>query len=374
MSRFLGLLSILALTAAAWFSALLARADHVFRSGDPRQVARASALLPLDTEYLSLFALQTEYAGGDPRPLLQRMIELTPLASTPRIRLGLDAEARGDPAEAERWLLDAVRVDRQFEPAWTLANFYFRQQRLPEFWKWIRAALEVSYGDRTPAFELCWNASDDPAAILASAIPERHEVIAAYVGYLLQQEKFPALKSAAMKLAQARSAEDRPLLDQVSDALIQAHDYDAAAAIWATAGNALDANFAHAGHGFDWRFIQSPGVTHVTLDSNDAHRIELNGQEPESVELLRRYVRLAPETSLTWEARTSGFPQATGLSWNIGEASAPVAAGEDWKSGSLDPRGQRGWAILTLRYQRPSGETRAEGFVEIRNVRAAGER
>ena len=58
-------------------------------------------------------------------------------------------------AGAERWLLDAARVDRQYEPRWTLANFYFRQQKMDDFWKWMRAALEVSYGDRVAAFDLC---------------------------------------------------------------------------------------------------------------------------------------------------------------------------------------------------------------------------
>ena len=51
-----------------------------------------------------------------------------------------------------------------------------------EFWKWLRAALDVSYGDRRPAFDLAWRASGPE---IASAIPDRREVVAAYLGYLL---------------------------------------------------------------------------------------------------------------------------------------------------------------------------------------------
>src|SRR6185437_1219886 len=230
----------------------------------------------------------------------------------------------------------------------------------------------VSYGDRTPAFDLCWNASDDAGSILTQAIPDRQEVIAAYVSYLLQQRKFPALPAAALKLAKGNSPDYRPLLDGTTDTLIDAHEFDAAQEVWTASGNSLASNFAHQGHGFDWRFVSSPGVTHSGVDSAEAHRIELNGQQPESAELLRRYVKLEPGASLGWEARTYGFANATGLSWSAGHASAPLEAGGDWRSGSLDLRGQHGWVALTLRYQRPSGETRAEGWMEIRNVRMGG--
>ncbi len=56
----------------------------------------------------------------------------------------------------------------------------------------MREALEVGYGDRRPAFDLCWRMSDasfnlpnaptmDATAILDRAIPDRREVVAAYL-------------------------------------------------------------------------------------------------------------------------------------------------------------------------------------------------
>jgi len=190
--RAAGAAIICALILGAWLSLRFARADWFFREKTPDGVARAVALSPRDTEYLSLRALQIDYDGGDPAPLLLRAAELNPLAAAPRMRLGLDAEIHGDIRAAEKWLLDAARVSRQFEPRWTLSNFYFRQSRADDFWTWIRQALAVSYGDRTPAFDLCWRFSQNPKAILDRAIPDRHDVLAAYLIYLIDQHHLDA--------------------------------------------------------------------------------------------------------------------------------------------------------------------------------------
>ena len=151
----------------------------------PRKIARAIELEPENGEYLAALALQAEYSGQDSTPLLEEIARLNPRASAPRIRLGLAAELRGDVNQAERWLQEAFSVDRQFETRWTLANFYFRQGRTDEFWTWMRSALEMSYGDRVAAFDLCWQASSDEAEILNRAIPDRREVVASYLAYVL---------------------------------------------------------------------------------------------------------------------------------------------------------------------------------------------
>ena len=167
-------ITIIALAVAAWWSIRLARADAAFRQRTLAQVARAIELEPENGEYLATLALQTEYAGQDSTPLWEEIARLNPRASAPRIRLGLAAELRGDPNQAERWLLEAFSIDRQFETRWTLANFYFRQSKSDEFWKWMRSALEMSYGDRAAAFDLCWQMSGASEEILKRAVPDRH--------------------------------------------------------------------------------------------------------------------------------------------------------------------------------------------------------
>ncbi len=184
----LRIIAALGLAVASFFSVRRARADAEFRRGTPEGVTRAVDLAPSNGEYLLFRALQLDYDGADAAPLLERAAAVNPMNSTPRIRLGLGAEIRGDNSSAERWLLDAARVDHQFEPRWTLANFYFRRENFPEFWTWLRSALEISYGDRRPAFDLAWRASAQ-AKEIARAIPDRREVVAASLGYLLDTHR-----------------------------------------------------------------------------------------------------------------------------------------------------------------------------------------
>lgn len=377
VARLSGLVALVSLAAAAWFSVRLARADAGFREGTPEGVARALELAPRNTAYLSLRALQVDYDGGDPRPLLESIARLTPDASAPRIRLGLDAEVRGDLAGAERWLLDAARVDRQYEPRWTLANFYFRQQKMDDFWKWMRAALDVSYGDRVAAFDLAWAAAPATQTILSRAIPDRREVLAAFLTYLLSGHK-DALP-VAERLSQFHDPADLPALYTEMDLLLERGSREAARQIWINLGypdptapvTNPDFGPPRVGHGFDWRLVQNPGVTHVSLDTPPAHRILFSGKQPESCELLRQYVGIRPgrRYQLRWESRGIG----SGLAWRVGTVAAPLRASplrasNDWTSGQLSFVAPQDPGALALFYNRPLGEPRAEGSVELRHI------
>jgi hypothetical protein len=383
--------AVLVLTAASWWSVTLARADAAFRKQMPEAVAEAAGLAPRNAGYLIAQAIQTEYTGGDPTPFLERAAQLNPLSSAPRIRLGLAAEIRGDMVRAEYWLQEAASVDRQFETRWTLANFYFRQERADLFWQWIRSALEMSYGDRRLAFDLCSRISADTSEILTRAIPERREVIGAYLAYLIDKpvdkREVSAIAPVAMKLAANHTSDDLPLLYASTDALIYgAHtggEMEAAADLWQRLGYPRPSGVGNpdfatqpVSHGFDWRILAQPGVTHSPLDGPAGHRIRLNGQQPESVELLRQVVgglRSGGLYTLRWEARTQGFPAHTGLEWRIAGTSATVAPSDDWSGGELSFVADSDHAVLVLAYRRPEGEVRAEGIVDLRRVTSSRE-
>ena len=371
VSRISAALSVLALLAASWFSLRLAQADANFRRRTMESVARASAIMPRNTEYLAFRALQLDYDGLDPTPTLRRMAALAPLSSTPRIRLGLAAEIRGDFDSAERWLLDAARVDRQFEPRWTLANYYFRRGNSAQFWRWMRSALEASYGDRRPAFDLCWRMSGDPREIFAQAIPARHEVIGAYLAYLLETRRLSAVAPIALKLAAVGDPNDRPLLLAACDAFIDAGAGASARALWTAMGLPVSSDFETpgTGHGFDWRIPDVPGVSRVA--SRVGARILLSGRQPESCEILRRFVSLQPGTRyiVHWETRTQNIASPTGLEWRVSSERAPVLSGDDWRAGDLNFTAPSEIVALTLAYRRPSGSVRAEGSLELRNIR-----
>ena len=370
--------AFLVLLVAAWMSIRFALADAAFRKATPASVAQAISLLPGNTEYLLARALQIEYDGGDPTAILERAAVLNPLSSAPRIRLGLAAEIHDQPVVAERWLLEAASVDRQFEARWTLANFYFRHDRLPEFWTWIRQALAVSYGDRRRSFDLCWRASEDPAEILRLAIPTDHGVVAAYLGYLLENKRVAAIGPVALKLTAMGDGNDRPALLAACDALIEAGDSAEAKALWAAMGfpklaGVVNPDFEvpEVGHGFDWRLSERPGLVHTELDQpRTMHRIALNGSQPESCELLRQILILEPQAGYTlhWQARTNGLSSPTGIEWRIAGASAAVPASPSGAEGELDFTAPAELVPLVLYYTRPSGEPRAEGSVELWHV------
>jgi tetratricopeptide (TPR) repeat protein len=359
MRRIVSALVLCGLAAAAVFAVMLARADQAIREGTPEGVARAITMMPQNARYKAVLALQAEYDGRDAGPLWAEVARMSPRDSTSRIRLGLAAEQRGNVASAERWLQDAYAVNRQYETRWTLANFYFRQDREEEFWKWIRSALAFSYGDRASAFDLCWRVSDDAAKIQRLAIPERPEVAAAYLLYVM------ARHPEAIVLA-GRGVQEQPLLLGAVDQLIELGKFDDAVAVWVQSGREAPAGVTgsrfeapRTGQGFDWRVARVEGVSQSTLDAGRGHRIRLGGNQPESAELLRQYAGgLNIGARYRLEVETEGDAHA--FEWRIAEQSVAVG-GEFVAHVSVVP--------LTLVYQRPRGEVRGEGTLDVRSVR-----
>ena len=366
--------ALLVLALAAVYSVRLALADAAFRRHTPQSVARALQILPDHAGYLLFRAQQMDYDGENSTALLEHAARVNPLSSTPRIQLGLAAEARGDFLEAEKWLLDAARVDRQFEARWTLANFYFRRERRSEFWKWMRAALEVSYGDRTLAFDLCWRMTQNADEVLTQAIPERREVLAPYLYYVMDR-RHAAVSAAALKLAQLHDESDVAELETACDLLIDAGKLVEARELWHRMGHSQSGLIANSdfatepsGHGFDWRPSWAAGLAYVPLPRS--YRIVFSGKQPESTELLRQFAAIQPGKaySFRWEARTWGFASPSGIEWTAGLSHAALEPAQDWRAGSMDFKAEAAIVPITLAYHRPTGQARAEGSIEIRAV------
>jgi tetratricopeptide (TPR) repeat protein len=366
--------ALFVLAIAAVYSIRLALADAAFRRRTPQSVAHALEILPDHAGYLMFRSQQMDYDGKNSIALLEHAARVNPLSSAPRIRLGLEAEAHGDFADAEKWLLDAARVDHQYEPRWTLANYYFRREQRGEFWKWVWAALEVSYGDRRLAFDLCWRVSQNAEEVLTQAIPERHEVLAAYLYYVMDLQH-EAVSAAALKLAELHDGSDVPELETACDLLIDAGKFAQARDLWRQMGHAQTGLIANgdfatgpSGHSFDWRPSRAEGLSEVALPGS--YRILFSGRQPASTELLRQFVALQPGKaySLRWEARTQGFTSPSGIEWTAGVARTALEPGQDWGGGSMDFKAEATLLPITLAYHRPTGQARAEGSVEIRAV------
>jgi hypothetical protein len=225
---------------------------------------------------------------------------------------------------------------------------------------------------------LCWRISSDDREILARAIPERRDVVASYLAYLIDKREVMALSPVAIKLAAIRARDDFPVLYAATDALIYGGAPQEAADLWERLGysrpsGVTNSDFATqpVGHGFDWRAVEQPGVTHITLDAPAGHRIRLDGHEPESAELLRQVVgglSAGVPYTLHWDARMQGFPAHTGLEWRIAGVSGVVAASENWSGGEVVFTADSDHAVLVLAYRRPEGQPRAEGTLDLRRV------
>ncbi len=210
--------------------------------------------------------------------------------------------------------------------------------------------------------------------VLAQAIPDRHEVLAAYLYYVMDQ-RHEAVSAAALKLAQSHDGSDVLELETACDLLIDAGKFTEARDLWRQLGHTRagligNGDFATepSGHGFDWRPSQAEGLVDVALPNS--YRIQFSGRQSESTELLRQFVVLQPGKaySLRWEARTQGFASPSGIEWTAGGTHAALQPTQDWRAGNTDFKAGVAILPITLTYHRPRGQARTEGSVEIRAV------
>jgi hypothetical protein len=168
-----------------------------------------------------------------------------------------------------------------------------------------------------------------------------------------------------------------PLLFAAADQLLAERD-PAAVEVWRLTGEStpvgiFNGDFARAplNHGFDWRVIGATGVTHVNLEAPPGHRIAFSGQQPESCSLMEQTLKLTEgkRYRLQWEARTVGIKNPSGLAWRMAGQQAAIAPSVDWAAGEVTFTAADFFNLLELAYQRPVGESRAEGNVELRHVR-----
>jgi hypothetical protein len=213
----------------------------------------------------------------------------------------------------------------------------------------------------------------DAVEILNRAIPDRREVNGAYLVYLSQTRRLAAIPAVARRI---RDAADFPLLYGACDQLLAARD-PAALDLWLMTGQPapsgiFNGDFAAMplNHGFDWRLIESRGVTHVHLNTPAGHRIAFNGQQAEECSLLEQTLMLGTgkRYRLRWEARTAGMKSPSGLEWGVAGLTTPLLQSADWAPGEMIFTVPEVFERLELAYRRPLGESRTEGNVELRRV------
>lgn len=289
--------------------------------------------------------------GDDPELVISRLrraVDLEPYSSEARIALALQLDRRGDTEESERQLLRAAELDRTFNPAIALANFYARRGDAEQFWRWLRQAAGKSQAGLAQAIDLCWRAVDDPALILERGVPDTPEGNRYYLEFLLGQQRADAAAGAWERIQDGLQPGDTPLAANYVRHLLDRGDIPAAVAAWNRMCSArllpyeplspakgpvlTNGSFVRepTAIGFDWRVSRTEGV-YWTLDRQASGEsglaIELGGNQAEKLVLLDQVVPLAPSTSyqLNFRYRTSGLPEETGIRAGV----------ENFRNGSL---------------------------------------
>jgi tetratricopeptide (TPR) repeat protein len=173
------------------------------------QLAVAEARLRLNPELAPTY---------EPRVAVSR----NPRLSSAWIQLGLDAEAEGNLADSETELLRAARVDRQYVPAWTLTNFYFRRGDSANFWPWARKAAAMTFDDYRPLLRLADVLEPSPLDI-ATRLGGSPPLLRAYMDVLIGAGRLDAAQEIASLLAARHDPSDQARLSDLADRVSRAH-------------------------------------------------------------------------------------------------------------------------------------------------------
>ena len=359
------------LAAGVFVAVRYAYADSLYRRATAESVARAAALRPDKAEY---------------QASLPRMLELNPYLTRARIALAAEQEVNGAIPAAEETLLEGTRRDRQYLPAWAMANFYFRNQ--PErFWPWARTAAGMAYGDMSPLFDLCLHTDADAQTVLDRVVAGRRFAEREYLVYLIKLDRLTDAHVAALRIARTAGRPDREALLNYVERSLAAGRSVPALEIWnelcvrrlvpyraATPGTLVNGDFRQPmlSRGFDWVERQAAGVLMSRMpETGPGLEIALSGNQPERCEILAHYVPVAPRKAyvLRFQYRTAELPKDTGVIWSVDPRQEfPLAAAADWAQGQWRFETSRDAARLVLAYRRAPGTTRQEGTVYLRRV------
>jgi hypothetical protein len=385
---------------AACCAMRLILAEVQFRTGVPSRVRKAMRIG--NAAYCERMADRAADGGAD---LLRAAVRSNPRATSPRIALGLALEGAGQIAEARFQLSEAARMDHQYLPAWTLANFCFRRDDAECFWRWAHAAGERAYDGGRGIVELAARFDPDPTRVL-DGLGGGALIEWAYLDSLIGQNNLKdAMVVARRMLARLHieggerkqqgrrilahsemhpsiTAETGRRLAGFTDRLILAGMASEALEVWnglgyfphvdPEAGDLItNGDFARSpsGAGFDWRLPQVPGLNFHWEPFR--LRLDLSEDRPETCPLVEQWIVTARRNyRLRFEYRTAGLPLETGLRWLVGKERSPdIPSTDSWRTADwYFSTAVPGLTSVRLAYSRPLGSTRGAGSITLRRV------
>jgi tetratricopeptide (TPR) repeat protein len=355
----------------------LAVADTISRQDTPAAIGRAITLeWPVPSAELEQTLAEVD--PGNAREALTRAAKANPRSSPVWIALGLAEEAGGEFSNAERSLKKAAQVDRQYLPAWTLANFYFRRTNRDRFWVWADRAASLAYDDFRPLLRLADQFEPDPVRMLAH-FQDARRLRPPYLNFLIGENRLEEAQQVARGMVDDR-ANDPHLID-LADRQLRAGNALAAIELWNIAsgfpaidpadGRILtngDLSRAPLNLGFDWRVGQVEGVLQSWKPSELT--FTFSGSQPEACALLAQTIYLPRGDFRLRFDYLADDESMKGVRWSLDNIEGPpMEPGSQWREGAFDLPRAEGLRNLKLSYRREKGTTRAEGRIELRKLR-----
>jgi tetratricopeptide (TPR) repeat protein len=393
-SALLGLLIATLLAVAISLEVRMAMSAFVLRRPSVNAALRAARLTPANEDiYLQLSDLDPGWRGL----YLHKAAELNPSDARPWLELGVMAEANNNRDQAELDLNQAAKLDVRSKTAWALADFYFRQNNIQEFYFWGSRYRKYADGNVTGLYRLDWSRNPQTAALLRDFSPLSCRELAAMANFV--ESHAAAADDLAQVEQQLALCADKQAVTGVMDGvthLLMADQPETALQTWNSlhrnaafhyagldpaAGRILtNADFAQQleGSGFDWRINQTPGIHVRRVPEERSLEFTLDGSEPDASTLLFQPVILVAGTTYQLDCKVqSEEGDENGFHWRLVE----LSSGKTLESGQDSASRQNGslsWTflapvsprtlVLAFTYIRPKGEIRSEGKVRLSDI------
>lgn len=310
------------------------------------------------------------------------------------VGLGLEQELGRNFPAAEKSLLHAAEISREYIPRWTLSNFYFRRNDAAHFQTWARQALTIGSGDLQPVFKMAAALGLSPERISREILPDRPVVLAQYLVWLTSSDKLEAAAHIFSRLIGTAGDDEAPSLLYYCNTQLAKGHVELAKTAWngivsrhltaateaAEPGGLVNGQFTREplNSGFDWRVPTLDGLLfRLTFPGL---RINFSGKQPETCETLSQYVSLQAgrRYKIAYEYQTAGVPSNSGLSWRVFDAKTgaeltnnpPSLSREQmgWESTTFSTPADSSGGRLALVYRRSLGTTRINGWLQLKQI------
>jgi hypothetical protein len=233
----------------------------LLRKGSPLAIRIARKLMPFDAEN-DLVGADVDRVNAD--SYLRHATEENPWNSDAWIMMSINAEAKGDIAEAEAKLKEAAFHDSGRAPRWALANFYFRQGDTEHFFEWANR-FRMLEGEPEPgllrmAIELVPDSVQLVQRLSNLSCPEMGNIVE-----LLQARQLKFEPVSQRMISDCQDKESRHQLSKVVSTFVSDNRPEDGLALWRAMGyDGLLSNASFKSpitdEGFDWHINQTPQI------------------------------------------------------------------------------------------------------------------